>query len=197
MSDDELRETGPTGGRRAPTAAEARALGHPLRLRILFACRDRARTNKELADSLEANPGTVLYHVRQLLDQGFLRPDEPRLGPRGSREQPYRSTGKSWSLDGDHDRTPALRQVMADELLRAGDDDQITLSRLGLTLDPQQVEELVARLAALLEDFAVRSRTSPSQPLEPMPENLESLTLLVSLQRQPSDDPGTVPPERA
>ncbi len=194
--DDERRETAPTG-RRAPTAAEARALGHPLRLKILFACRDRARTNKELADSLAANPGTVLYHVRQLLDQGFLRPDEPRPGPRGSREQPYRSTGKSWSLDGGHDRTPALRQVMADELLRAGDDDQITLSRLGLSLDPEEVEELVARLAALLEEFATRSRTAPSARAAATPEDLGSLTLLVSLQRQPSDGPGTVPPGRA
>lgn len=196
MSDhDEPRETAPTG-RRVPTPAEARALGHPLRLKILFACRDRARTNKELADSLEANPGTVLYHVRQLLDQGFLHADEPRPGPRGSREQPYRSTGKSWSLDGGHDRAPALRQVMADELLRAGDDDQITLSRLGLTLGPEEVEELVARLAALLEEFAARSQTSPSEPVDPMAGELESLTLLVSLQRPPSDSHGPAPAAR-
>lgn len=187
MSDEPDLHGGVPTARRAPTAAEARALGHPLRLRILFACRDRSRTNKELADSLEANPGTVLYHVRQLRDQGFLRADEPRSGPRGSREQPYRSTGKSWSLDGGQEGTPALRQVMADELLRADDEDQVTLSRLGLTLEPDEVADLRARLEALLEEFASRRRSSSPRPVGPVATDLESLTLLVSLQRSPSE----------
>ncbi len=177
-----------SGPRRPPTAAEARALGHPLRLRILFACRERSRTNKQLADELEANPGTVLYHVRQLVDQGFLRPDEPRPGPRGSREQPYRSTGKSWLLQGGPERTLILRQVMADELLRTGDDDQVTLSRLGLSLDDDEVAELHGRLTDLLEEFARRSRDRAEAVSGPVAPDVASLVLLVSLHRPPDVD---------
>ena len=175
----------PTSGpRRPPTAAEARALGHPLRLKILFACRERPCTNKELADELGANPGTVLYHVRQLVGQGFLQPDEPRPGPRGSREQPYRSTGKSWLLDGGPERTPVLRQVMADEPLRAGDDEQVLLSRLGLSLTSEEVGELQGCLTDLLEEFARRSRDRPEPAAGPGAAAGESLVLLVSLHRQ-------------
>jgi len=41
-------------------------------------------------------------------------------------------------------------EAMADALLRAGDDDQVALSRLGRTLDREEVAELDARLTALL-----------------------------------------------
>jgi hypothetical protein len=41
----------------------------------------------------------VLYHVRRLVDTGFLVAEPARRGVRGSREVPYRATGKSWVLD--------------------------------------------------------------------------------------------------
>src|ERR671911_2807110 len=85
--------------RRPATAEEARALANPLRLRILRLCLDRALTNKELADRLGRDPGTILHHVRLLVATGFLAADADRRGPRGSTERPYRATGKSWTLD--------------------------------------------------------------------------------------------------
>ena len=47
-------------------------------MRALRLCRFDARTNKELADLLEVNPGTMLHHVRTLVDAGFLAPQPER-----------------------------------------------------------------------------------------------------------------------
>ena len=42
-----------------------RTLGHPLRLRILRLTLDRALTNKEIAERLDRDPGTILHHVKR------------------------------------------------------------------------------------------------------------------------------------
>jgi DNA-binding transcriptional ArsR family regulator len=175
----------PDAARRPPTAAEARALGHPLRLRILFACRERARTNKQLAEALGTTPGTIHYHLKQLVAQDFLRPEEPRPGPRGSTEQPYRSTGKSWQLSGTAEGSRVLLQVGADEVAAAPADDVLSLTRLGLTLPADELRELDERLQALVEEFAERSRTSPSWSADELPDDAESVTLFVALHRTP------------
>ena len=48
-------------------AARARALSSAVRWRVLRACLDEALTNKELADRLGVNPGSMLHHVRTLV----------------------------------------------------------------------------------------------------------------------------------
>lgn len=176
--------------RRPPTAAEARALGHPLRLRILFACREHARTNKELAESLGSTPGTIHYHLKPLVAEGFLRPEEPRPGARGSTEQPYRSTGKSWELSGTPQGARTLLEVGVDELEAARADAIVHLTRLGLTLRPADVEELDARLGALTEEFAARSLSRPGAT-GTLPDDAVSFALFVALHR-PED--GGAPP---
>src|SRR4029453_12102460 len=93
--------------RRAPPAAEAKALSHPLRMRILRLCLDQALTNKQLAEWLDKDPGTVLHHVRTLVKTGFLVPDEVPQGPKGALEKPYRATGKSWTLSLEESSVPA------------------------------------------------------------------------------------------
>ncbi len=145
------------GARRPPTAAEARALAHPTRLRILFACRDRALTNKDLAEQLGTTPGTIHYHLRPLVEEGFLRAEEPRPGPRGSQEQPYRSTGKSWQVEGDARSSTVLREVGAQEVMAAAEEDLFSLTRLGLSLPEPELRDLVERLAEMLEDAKSRS----------------------------------------
>jgi DNA-binding transcriptional ArsR family regulator len=96
--------TGPKlRGEQAPARREAspdefKAMAHPLRLRILRSCLHEALTNKEIADRLDQDPATTLHHVRLLVRTGFLEAGETRTGARGSREKPYRATGKSWVL---------------------------------------------------------------------------------------------------
>src|SRR5688572_29994788 len=58
--------------RRDATVREAKAMAHPLRLRIMRLCGEQELTNKQLADRLNRDPGTVLYHVRLLADAGLL-----------------------------------------------------------------------------------------------------------------------------
>jgi DNA-binding transcriptional ArsR family regulator len=68
---------------------QLKALGHPLRLRILELLADsNARTNRELASQLGVDPGRLHFHVRMLLRAGLL---EPAPGGHG-REKPYRAT---------------------------------------------------------------------------------------------------------
>jgi DNA-binding transcriptional ArsR family regulator len=176
---DELQaEPGPIE-RRSPTAAEARALGHPTRMRIVFACRDRAMTNKELAAVLDTTPGTIHYHLRPLVEEGFLHPEEPRPGPRGSREQPYRATGKSWQIGGDQTSGKVLREVGVQEVLTAAEEDVLHLSRLGLTLRPTDLAELSERLSGLLEEAKRRSLDDIEDD-----DEVERVAIFVAVHRQ-------------
>jgi DNA-binding transcriptional ArsR family regulator len=142
------------GARRPATRAEARALAHPLRLRILRLCLDEALTNRELADRLDQDPATVLYHVRTLLRTGFLRREAERRGRRGAREIPYRSTRKSWTLSFEPDTTGTLAMVDAtrSELAEAGADGVLELIRTAARLSPERVGELLTRVQALIEE---------------------------------------------
>jgi DNA-binding Lrp family transcriptional regulator len=115
-------------------------------------------TNKELAEELGTTPGTIHYHLRQLLDEGFLLPEEPRRGRRGSREQPYRATGKSWGLGGVPGGDRALRQAGVEELLAVPAEDLVELARLGLTLPRDELDEVLRRINAVLEDAKRASR---------------------------------------
>jgi DNA-binding transcriptional ArsR family regulator len=135
--------------RRQATRAEARALAHPLRLRILRLCLDEAMTNRELADRLRQQPATVLYHVRTLVRTGFLVAQPERRGRRGAREIPYRATGKSWTLSFGPDAGAEVAMIDAfrAELLEAGPESVLESSRLGLRLRPDHLERLERRLA--------------------------------------------------
>ncbi|HET7645937.1 MAG TPA: winged helix-turn-helix domain-containing protein [Candidatus Limnocylindria bacterium] len=137
------------------TRAEARALAHPLRLRILRLCLDEALSNRELAERLGEDPGTVLYHVRTLTRTGFLAAEGERRGRRGAREIPYRATGKSWTLDLGADAAGNLAMIDAAraELAEAGPDAVLTLSRLGRRLRPEMLETLERRIVELVEEM--------------------------------------------
>jgi predicted ArsR family transcriptional regulator len=153
--------------RPAATDAERRALASVLRLRILRLCLHDALTNKQLAGRLGRDPATVLHHVRTLLHQGFLQAEEPRPGPRGSTEVPYRATGKSWELDFGTPGTDAAGAVedcgIGDLLLRTFLEEvadvprsQLRTTRLGLQLSSEHLEEFDGRLRSLLEEFQGR-----------------------------------------
>ena len=153
----------------AANAQEIKALAHPLRLRILRLCELHELTNKQLADRLGHDPGTVLYHVRQLLAAGFLESAEVRMGVRGALEKPYRSTGRSWNLDtalheagpdGFSSRLDALRE----EMTEAGPDALANLSRFVLHLSPEDAEDLITRVHAVLSEYTDTDGQRSDQP---------------------------------
>jgi predicted ArsR family transcriptional regulator len=149
----------PNRQRRPATEAEAKALASVVRLRILRLCLDRPLTNKEIAQRLEANPATVLHHVRTLVDTGFLEAQPARRGTRGSREVPYLATGKSWGLDlTGHSDGSAMVGAFLDEI-RHIDLGRSRMSRLGLRLSEAEHADLNARLWAVLAEYRSRPPT--------------------------------------
>ena len=153
----------------AANAREIRALAHPLRLRILRLCGLHELTNKQLADRLGQDPGTMLYHVRQLLSTGFLEPAGVRTGESGALEKPYRSTGRSWKLDtaldaAGPDGPLAPVEAFREELTEAGPDALASLSRFVLHLSEADAEELITRISAVLSEYTDSDRQRSDQP---------------------------------
>src|SRR4051794_27059165 len=73
---------------------QLKALGHPLRLRILETLGtngDDALTNRELAGKLSVDPGHLHFHVRMLLRAGLIALAENGHG----REKPYRAVART------------------------------------------------------------------------------------------------------
>lgn len=140
--------------RRPATRAEARALAHPLRLRIIRLCLDDALTNREIADRLGEQPATVLYHVRTLVKTGFMVAEAERRGRRGAREIPYRSTRKSWglSLPPDIAGNVAVIDAARAEIMEAGPDAVLQLVRLGVRLRSERLEEIDRRLGEIINE---------------------------------------------
>lgn len=143
--------------------ADARALASTLRLRILRICLDEPHTNREIAERLGKNPATVLHHVRTLVDRGFLAAEPVRRGPRGSREVPYRATGRSWRVPA----FPGQQQVMLNaflEELAEAPEDSVQMTRLGVRLSPAEHVELMRRVDEFFAELADREPTADGDP---------------------------------
>jgi predicted ArsR family transcriptional regulator len=144
----------------------ARALASPLRMRILRLCLHESRTNQELADELDLNPGTLLHHVRSLVATGFLVAEEPRPGPRGAKEIPYRATRRSWRSGGE-DMGPTLVATFLQEIEGLAP-DELLITRLGVKLNAANRSEMSARFMALFEEYKDRPADPDGQPISLM-----------------------------
>ena len=156
--------------KRAATIDELKALAHPIRVRILRMCYGAPKTNQELATQLGLAPGTVLRHVKILLDSGLLVPEETRPGPRGVTERPYRATGLTWHLSletGEPELTKrvelAALEAYRDELVASGPGTTLSRVRIELRLPADEQRELAARIKSLIEDY--RQRETPDGDL--------------------------------
>lgn len=149
------REEGVAPGPEGPEAeARLRALSSPLRLRVLRLCAFESRTNKELAELLGVNPGTMLHHVRTLVQTGFLAAEQERAGAQGAREVPYRATGASWRAP-----LPERSRVLVEVFLQqieGVDPRDLHTTWLGLKLSDQHRDEFERRLHELLVEFKER-----------------------------------------
>ena len=149
--------------RRGDPEAEARmrAISSPLRLRVLRLCAFESRTNKELAELLDINPGTMLHHVRTLVQTGYLAAEPERAGAQGAREIPYRATGLSWRTS-----MPSGSRVLVETFLQQIenlDDDDLDTTWLGLKLNDEHKAELVDRLFDLATEFKERGPDADGQ----------------------------------
>ncbi|WP_431277318.1 ArsR/SmtB family transcription factor [Leifsonia poae] len=152
-------EVNPVDAKRRPaTVKEAKAVAHPLRVRMIRLCGQHELTNKQLADRLAIDPGTAHYHVKQLVDAGFLEPAPVRTGESGALEKPYRSTGRSWWLSDALDVSDLGApfgpvEAFQQELSEAGPSSIATYARFSLHLSPEDVVELDRRIVAVLDEY--------------------------------------------
>jgi DNA-binding transcriptional ArsR family regulator len=162
-------DAAPRPRRRPATVAEARALAHPLRLRILRLCAEQELTNKQLADRLDRDPATIHYHVRQLADVGLLDAAPVRAGASGALEKPYRSAQQTWWLDNPlaeagTDASMILFDAFHDELREAGPGAVRWSNRFLLHLTPDEAAELERRILAVLDEYVASDHERLDRP---------------------------------
>jgi len=157
--------------RRAPVIAVddpryAKALAHPMRVRILSMLREAPASPVELADRLsDATLGAIAYHVRTLHDLGLLELVDTRQ-KRGATEHVYSAVGtptltpESWGELG-----PVAKQRLLTAMLQeigecatrsaaAGGFDRVDshLTRTSLTLDDRAWRQLATATKKWLQD---------------------------------------------
>jgi DNA-binding transcriptional ArsR family regulator len=144
----------------------AKALAHPLRLRILGLLEQGSSTPKELARRLGVPLGNVSYHVRALRDHGFLELEHTRV-VRGAVEHRYRVlarpriTAETWA------ELPAIVREAFDAAAVSGivdevgralaqdgfDDPNSGLARMAFEVDDDGYAEASKVVADALERF--------------------------------------------
>ena len=126
-----------------------KALGHPLRHRLVNVLRQRPATLSQLAAALESTKGTVGYHVKVLHDAGLLRPSQTRT-VRGGTEQYFElvATGFRPELPGAGAARFLLDTARAE--LAPGGPEQTVLTHIRLTED--EADALIETLAALAHE---------------------------------------------
>jgi len=138
------------------TPAQFKALGHPMRHRLLLALGQHEATISQLAVALGSNKGNIAHHLRVLADAELVLPAGTRQ-VRGGTEQYYRRAARRLTYD-----DPAITQVgfraLAEEIAAAEPDPFLVLRMLRLT--PRHAEQL----AAALRDLGDEPEDADDQP---------------------------------
>ena len=172
---------------RAITDAQtAKALAHPLRVRILGILEERTASPRELALELDADLSQLSYHVRTLHRMGFIELVEQKRR-RAALESYYRATERPVVTSEAWGQMPSVvkkeliggtlgqmsEQVNAAVATGGFERSEAHLSRSPMTLDAQGFSEVATKLDALLEDFeqiaaAAEERLQASDHAEPV-----------------------------
>lgn len=134
------------------SAAQFKALGHPLRHRLLFALGQEAATISQLATALGTAKGNVAHHLGVLRDAGMVHVAETRQ-VRGGTEQYYCRSVRRFDFVGEGSRAAhaVALQAVATELETAEDDPLFNLRNVRLTA--AQAAELAATLDRMVHEL--------------------------------------------
>jgi DNA-binding transcriptional ArsR family regulator len=144
---------------------QLKALGHPLRLKVLhvLAEADRPLTNRELAQRLSVDPGHLHFHVRMLHRAGLIE-----LEQSGGREKPYRPVAKHFKVGPEIRATGAASELQAAQLreLQHGFDlhaaaGEFRSAQLHAKLGVETLRELFNEIVERLKDLE-----DESQPMQ-------------------------------
>ena len=131
-----------------------RALGHPLRQRLLFALGQRPATISQLAAALDSHKGNIAHHLKVLREAGLVLVTETRQ-VRGGTEQYYQRTAPAGSSSpaSRPQHTGVMLQAVAGELASATAEPLLVLRNIRLTADQAaQLSSTLSELADGLED---------------------------------------------
>ncbi len=126
---------------------QLKALGHPLRLRVLetLGSSDEPLTNRDLALRLGVDPGHLHFHVKMLLAAGLIEPADG--GKR--REKPYRAVARRVRVAPEllsHGSANDVRAAMLDDVQqgwsRFSPTSEFRSAQMMITMDPERVREL-------------------------------------------------------
>jgi DNA-binding transcriptional ArsR family regulator len=134
-----------------------KALGHPMRHRLLFALGQGEATISQLAAMLDSNKGNVAHHLKMLAHAGLVEHAGTRH-VRGGTEQYYRRTFERLQFEDTAGLTEAAFSAVASDIAAAETEPFVMLRNLRLTA--QHAE----RLTAALREFADEPEDGDDQP---------------------------------
>ena len=144
---------------------QLKALGHPLRLKVLQVLGDSATplTNRELAARLTVDPGHLHFHVRMLQRAGLIE-----LASSTGREKPYRPVAKHFKVGAEVRATGLASDLQGAQLreLQRGFElyaakGEFRSAQVHTKLDADTVRELLRELLEKLTELE-----DESQPLQ-------------------------------
>jgi len=138
---------------------QLKALGHPLRLRVLelLGENDEQLTNRELAQRLDVDPGHLHFHVRTLLTAGLIQRVEGGHG----REKPYRAVANTIRVAPELLTAPGatsdVHEAILDEVNagwgKFGPQGKFRSAQVTVRIAPERVREIWDMLAARVDEL--------------------------------------------
>jgi DNA-binding transcriptional ArsR family regulator len=165
MTEPRRRPYAPADVLEVTSPGQLKALGHPLRLKVLQALgqSEEPLTNRELAARLSVDPGHLHFHVRMLHRAGLIE-----LAEAAGREKPYRPVAKHLQVAKEIRATGAASELQAAQLreLQRGFEEhaghgEFRSAQVHTRLDAGTVRTLLRRVVDELTDLE-----DDSQPLQ-------------------------------
>jgi DNA-binding transcriptional ArsR family regulator len=142
---------------RISTPEQFRALGHPMRHRLLLALGQGEATISQLAAALSSNKGNIAHHLKVLTAAGLVSPARTRQ-VRGGTERYHRRSARRLEYD-DEATTAVAFRALAAEIAAAEPDPLLVLRSVRLTAEhARQLRETLRTIAELDDDGAGHRR---------------------------------------